>query len=94
MFYKIRHLKAKEGRLKVYTLLEDGQIYLNVDKRTNPLFKGSKYNFLQEEGYWYYIPKTDKPAELRRLLNALKKVIVIENLEEMIIQAKNLGLRL
>jgi len=93
-FYKMKHAKARKGHLKIYPILENGQVYYNVDKQTNPSFNGNKHNFYIGEGYWYYIPKTNKPAELRKLVTALRKKIDIEDIYYMRREAKKLGLLL
>lgn len=83
-FLKIRHRRAKKGRIKIYPLITDDFVVLVADKRNNPKAKGllKKLKFDEEEGAWYYFAKNRK-ALSKMISNIEDEGLTIANKDEL-----------
>jgi len=89
IFFKRKHLLAKKGILKMYSVVKGDKVFLVIDKATN---KGSfaSYKFKDKLGYWYYFAKR-KPDIKKTIKNIEKKLeLEITNRKHLEKQAKDL----
>lgn len=89
-FFKLKHVKAKPGTVKLYALIEDGAPYIVYDIATNPGV--SIPGFKTAEGYFYR--SANNNGELKTVLQQIIKSFKITNLKELKAMARELKIKL
>lgn len=84
---KLSLRKAKKGQLKIYPLIVDGYVYLEVSKIAHPGVNLSNYGFDEIDHFYGYT--ADSISQLRSKLKQVTKELEVTNIEELRKQAKD-----